>query len=169
MDLFPTLCDVGGVAKEEWLQGRSMMSLVRGESAEIRERLTGEVTFHAAYEPQRTVRSKRWADVRRFGTRRTPVLPKCDDGPGKSLWLDHGRESHRLEEEALYDLAFDPLESHNVLAQNPGVAAHWRGVLEQWMKETDDPPLRGDVPPPPGVRVDDADGINPREKPVQYD
>lgn len=169
MDLFPTVCDVCGLPRPEWLQGRSMMPLVRGESGEIREWLTGEVTFHAAYEPQRTVRSKRWAYVRRFGTRRTPVLPNCDDGPSKSLWLDHGWRSHRLEEEALYDLIFDPFESHNVLAQNPGVAAHWRGVLEQWMKETDDPLLRGDVPPPPGARVNDADGISPREKPVQYD
>jgi hypothetical protein len=44
-----------------------------------------------------------------------------------------------------------------------------RGVLEQWMKETDDPLLRGDVPPPPGARVNDAGGISPREKPVEYD
>lgn len=169
MDLFPTLCEVSGVAKPAWLQGRSLLPLIRGEKPEIRDWLTGEVTFHASYEPQRAIRSKRWSYVRRFGSRRTPVLPNCDDGPSKSVWLEHGWRARQLDGEALYDLVFDPSESRNLLAQNPKEADTWRGLLEQWMRETNDPLLKGDVPPPPGARVNDPDGLSPREPVIEYD
>lgn len=169
MDLFPTLCEAAGIAKPGWLQGRSLMPLIRGERDEIRDWLTGEVTFHAAYEPGRAVRSKRWSYVRRFGSKRTPVLPNCDDGPSKTLWLDHGWRAQQLDQEALYDLVFDPAESRNVLAQHRKEADHWRGLLEQWMHDTNDPLLKGDVPPPPGSRVNNPGGISPREPVIEYD
>jgi arylsulfatase A-like enzyme len=169
MDLFPTLCEAAGLPHPGWLQGRSLMPLIRGEKAEIREWLTGEVTFHAAYEPQRAIRSKRWSYVRRFGSKRTPVLPNCDDGPSKSVWLEHGWRARQLDQEALYDLIFDPAESRNVLAGNPGEAEYWRRLLEHWMRETGDPLLKGDVPPPPGARVNNPDGVSPREPVTEYD
>lgn len=169
IDLFPTLCEAAGLQPPGWLQGRSLLPLIRGEKAEIREWLTGEVTFHAAYEPQRAVRSKRWSYVRRFGSRRAPVLPNCDDGPSKSVWLDHGWREQELEPEALYDLVFDPAETRNVLAQHPREAEHFRSLLDRWMRETDDPLLKGDVAPPPGARVNDPGGLSPREPVVQYD
>lgn len=169
MDLFPTLCEVSGIPKPGWLQGRSLLPLIRGEKSEVREWLTGEVTFHAAYEPQRAIRSRRWSYVRRFGARRTPVLPNCDDGPSKSLWLEHGWREQHLDPEALYDLVFDPSESRNVIAGNPREAAYWRGLLEQWMRETNDPLLKGDVPPPPGARVNDPGVLSPREPVIEYD
>lgn len=169
MDLFPTLCEALGLAKPGWLQGRSIMPLVRGQKEEIRDWVTGEVTFHAAYEPQRTVRSKRWAYVRRFGRRRAPVLPNCDDGPSKTLWVAQGWRERPWEAEALYDLTFDPAESRNVLAEQPREAERWRRVLEDWMRETNDPLLQGDVEPPKGARLNDPDGVSPRETVIEYD
>ncbi len=169
MDLFPTLCEAAGIPMPGWLHGRSILPLIRGEKAEIRERLTGEVTYHAAYEPQRAIRSKRWSYVRRFGSRRTPVLPNCDDSPSKSLWLDLGWREQQLEQEALYDLVFDPSESRNVLAAHPREADRWRRLLEQWMRDTKDPLLQGDVAPPPGSRVNDPAGLSPREPAIEYD
>jgi hypothetical protein len=68
-------------------------------------------------------------------------------------------------EEQLYDLLFNPQETHN-LAGDPaaaGTLAEMRGRLERWMRETDDPLLRGSLPLPSGVRVNDPDGLSPGE------
>jgi hypothetical protein len=37
------------------------------------------------------------------------------------------------------------------------------------MRETNDPLLKGDVPPPPGARVNDPGGLSPREPVREYD
>jgi N-sulfoglucosamine sulfohydrolase len=123
------------------------------------------VTYHAAYEPMRAVRTQRWKYIRRFGGRLRPVLPNCDDSPSKTLWLKHGWRERDLPEEELYDLAFDPNEACNV-AGRPELAAaleEMRARLDRWMRATDDPLLHGPVPAPRGAQVNDPDGLSPRE------
>ena len=45
-----------------------------------------EITFHAAYEPQRAVRTKRYKYIRRFDNGHAgPVLANIDDSPSKDL------------------------------------------------------------------------------------
>ncbi len=90
VDLFPTLCDLLEINPPAWLQGRSLLPLVRGEAPEIREAVFSEINFHVAYEPQRAVRTQRWKYIRRFDGRTRPVLPNCDDSPSKSLWIENG-------------------------------------------------------------------------------
>jgi arylsulfatase A-like enzyme len=165
VDVFPTLCDLLSIAPPAWLQGRSLMPLVRGETEEVNEAIYGEVTYHAAYEPQRCVRTRRYKYIRRYGARRTPVRPNCDDSPSKDLWLAHGWAERELPREALYDVVWDPNEAHN-LAGDPAAAealAEMRARLDAWMAATDDPLLRGEVPVPAGARINDADGVSPRE------
>jgi len=165
IDLFPTICDVAGLPAPGYLQGHSLMPLIRGERTEIRDHLFGEVSYHAAYEPARAVRTNRYNYVRRFDGRGKPNLPNCDDGPSKSHWLEQGWRGEPVEGESLYDLAFDPAESRN-LAASPAHRAtldRMRGLLEGWMKQTGDPLVNGAVPPPKGARVNDPDGTSPRE------
>ena len=177
VDLFPTLCDLLEIEAPPWLQGRSMMPLIRGKDArasrahEIHDEIFAEVTYHAAYEPKRAVRTKDHKYVRRFDGRETPVLPNCDDSPSKDLWLAHGWQNRAVEPEQLYDLAYDPNETHNLVHQAAGhpalgeVLVDLRARLERWMQETDDPLLHGPVPAPSGSQVNDVDGISPREPP----
>jgi arylsulfatase A-like enzyme len=142
-----------------------MMPLVRGEAVQINQEIFAEVTYHAAYEPQRAVRTQRWKYIRRFQERGGPVLPNCDDGFSKDLWLEHGWPDRPPALEQLYDLVFDPNETYN-LAQDPSVAGvleEMRRRLDRWMQETDDPLLDGPVPAPPGARVNDPDGLSPGE------
>lgn len=87
IDLFPTLCELLEIEPPPWLQGRSIMPLIRGETDEVNEAVFAEVTYHAAYEPQRAVRTRRWKYIRRFSDRRRPVLPNCDDGLSKDVWM----------------------------------------------------------------------------------
>ena len=167
VDIFPTLCDLIGLDPPDWLQGTSLMPVIRGEAAEVREELFAEINYHAAYEPQRCVRTRRWKYIRRFDHRAGPVLPNCDDSPSKTLWLGNGWRETAPPEEALYDLVFDPNETNNLVGHPAAAAARieMKQRLERWMRDTDDPLLSGGVPAPAGAVVNDPDGTSPQEKP----
>jgi N-sulfoglucosamine sulfohydrolase len=167
LDIFPTLCELNGLSSPGWLEGKSLLPVLRGETSEINDEVFAEVNYHAAYEPKRAARTKRWKYIRRFGGRRTPVLPNCDDSPSKSLWLEHGWRERLLPEEELYDLLFDPGEQNNLAASNASALAEMRGRLQRWMKRTDDPLLRGPVAAPHGARVNNPDGVSPTEPPIR--
>lgn len=165
IDLFPTICDLLGIESPNWLQGKSMMPLIRGEAEEINEHIFAEVTYHAAYEPQRGVRTQRWKYIRRYGDQVTPVLPNCDDSPSKDAWLAHGWPGRVTPQEQLYDLVFDPGETAN-LAAEPSmqpILDEMRQRLDRWMRETHDPLLQGPVPAPSGAQINDPLGLSPKE------
>jgi arylsulfatase A-like enzyme len=153
LDLYPTICELAGIEPPAWLQGRSLVPLVRGEVTDLHDCVFGEMTFHAAYEPLRSVRTKRWRYIRRFDEFPGPVLPNSDDSPSKDLLLDHGWAERPVAREQLYDLVFDPNEAAN-LAVDPAhadVVALLRARLQGWMEDTDDPLLAGHVEPPEGM------------------
>jgi arylsulfatase A-like enzyme len=156
IDLFPTLCDLLGIDRPPWLQGRSLLPLLRREADEVNDAIFAEMTFHAAYEPQRAVRTRRFKYVRRFDEEHEgPVLPNVDDSPSKDLLIEHGWATRRIPGEQLFDLVFDPSEAANV-AGDPAYAAplaELRERLERWMAETRDPLLDGPVEPPAGSQV----------------
>jgi len=165
VDVFPTMCDLLGIKSPEWLQGRSFMPVIRGEADEVNEHIYGEVTWHAACEPMRSVRTKRYNYIRRFDGRTRPVLPNCDDGPAKSVWIDSGWRDLPVAEEQLYDLIFDPNEVNNVAVDRAmeDVLDDMRGRVDGFMHETDDPLLGGPLTPPPGVTYNDPDGSSPND------
>jgi len=156
------------VPRPPFLQGRSLLPLVHRETAELHEAIFAEATFHAAYEPQRAVRTRRWKYVRRFGDRSLPVLANTDDSPSKEVLLRHGWAERPIAFEQLYDLVFDPNEADN-LASDPGTAqirAELRARLDGWMRATADPLLDGPVVPPPGVELNLPDQRSPTEPTV---
>jgi arylsulfatase A-like enzyme len=168
IDVFPTICDYIGIEHPTWLQGKSFLPVLAGQAQEIHEEIFAEVNYHASYEPKRAVRTARWKYIRRFGNRRTPVLPNCDDSPSKDLWLRAGWGSQVLDTESLYDLLFDPTEHANLI-DDPGhskVAEEMRDRLHRWMVSTNDPLLRGPVAAPPGAQANDPNGISPKETPL---
>jgi arylsulfatase A-like enzyme len=163
--MFPTICELLEIERPPWLQGNSIMPLIRGEIDAINDEIFAEVTYHAAYEPQRAVRTQRYKYIRRFDDRTGPVLPNCDDSPSKDLWLRYGWSQRRPPSEQLYDLVFDPNETGN-LVDDPSVADvldAMRRRLDRWMHETNDPLLGASVPAPKGARVNDPNGLSPRE------
>ena len=88
---------------------------MRREVEEVNDAIFAELTYHAAYEPVRAVRTERWKYIRRFGDRLRPVLPNVDDSPTKDLLLADGWGDIELPREALHDLRFDPVEAHNLI------------------------------------------------------
>jgi N-sulfoglucosamine sulfohydrolase len=171
IDIYPTLCELVGIERPDFLQGLSLLPLVRGERAELRDAIFAEMTWHAAYEPQRAVRTEHFKYIRRFGDRERPVLCNCDDSPSKTLLLERGWSERRVPVEQLYDLTFDPNEAANLA----GKASHERELAElrerlfEWMRETDDPLLEGDPAPPPGAEINDPDQISPSEPRTRVD
>lgn len=166
VDVFPTLCELLGVAPPPWLEGVSLLPLLRGERDEVRDEVFGEVTYHVEYDPQRAVRTRRWKYVRRFDEVSCPasargvkdsggrsmysVLPNMDPGPTKDLLVRHGLADRRPPREQLYDLVFDPQEAHNLAADpaHAAVLADMHGRLDRWMRRTHDPLLGPAAPPP---------------------
>jgi N-sulfoglucosamine sulfohydrolase len=155
IDIYPTVCEYLGIERPAWLQGVSLLPLLRGEVTQAREEIFAGSTWHAAYEPQRAIRTTRHKFIRRWGERLTPVLPNTDDGPSKDLLLNNGWAEREIPKEQLYDLLFDPNEANNLLGDQSYAATleDLRGRLEAWMRETDDPLLAGHVDPPPGVDI----------------
>jgi len=164
IDIFPTLCELLDIDPPVWLQGHSMAPLIRGEVNEIRDELFTGVTYHAAYEPMRAVRTRRWKYIRRFDGRTGVVLPNCDDGASKTLWLDAGWKEQPRYDEQLYDLVFDPNEANNLAEREHAASAlaQMRKRLDKWMRATNDPLLSPPVAPPKGARFSDPDALSPR-------
>jgi arylsulfatase A-like enzyme len=168
VDLFPTICEIAQIEKPAWLQGRSLLPLMRGEVEEINDAIFAELTFHCSYDAQRCVRTKRWKYIRRFDGRETPAVINVDGSPSKTFWIKQGWRNQCVTEEQLYDLIFDPNESCNLAEQlhYAGVLLELRTRLDQWMKETNDPLSNGAILPPAGVRLHSADGIEVKTEPV---
>ncbi|MFU8780677.1 MAG: sulfatase [Kiritimatiellia bacterium] len=166
LDIFPTICEVAGIDKPDWLRGKSLLALVADEPQALHEELFFEVNFHAAYEPLRAVRTTRWKYVKRFDGRETPVLANCDGGESKTLRVEQGWKERNIDEEMLFDLLFDPNEANNLVGHSgyATILTDMRARLERWMHETHDPLLSGVVPAPVGARLNDPDDLSPSQR-----
>ncbi|MBT3274042.1 MAG: sulfatase [Spirochaetales bacterium] len=170
IDLLPTAYDVAGIKAPSHIQGISLKPLINGETNSHRDYIFAESNFHASYEPMRCVRTDTRKYILRYDGRSKPVLPNMDDGPSKDLLLQHGwADSHR-DQEMLYDLIFDPAETNN-LARSPEyteIRAQLSDRLREWMASTLDPILEtGHIAPPKGSRINDADGLSPKEPQIE--
>lgn len=156
LDVFPTICDALGLPAPDRLEGKSLMPILRDENAEINDCIFAEVNYHAAYEPQRCVRTKRYKYIRRYDDYPTYVLPNADEGSAKSFLLENGLAQRKLVSEELYDTYYDTCERNNV-AGDPAyekIKAELADKLHKWMENTGDVLLqKGFVPKPEGARI----------------
>jgi arylsulfatase A-like enzyme len=168
IDLYPTVCDLVGIDRPAWLQGGSLLPVMEGARNEVQDAVFGEVTFHAAYEPQRSIRTNRWRYIRRFEDRDRPTLPNIDASPALSWLLEHSWHDRPRAQIQLYDCALDPLQMVN-LAGTDDYSEIERELwerLKDWMIETNDPLLVGPVPLPIGAVVNRASATSPDEEVV---
>ncbi len=171
MDIFPTLCELIGIDPPAGLQGKSLIPLISGLTNKLHDAIFAEINFHAAYEPERSVRTDRYKYIRRFSSRSLPVLPNMDRGLSKDLWLEAGWQNIDLEDEQLYDLILDPMEGNNLAgeARTKEVLDEMRAILQRWMSDTDDPLLNGPLIIPAGATVDDVCAVDPGDKAMRYE
>jgi N-sulfoglucosamine sulfohydrolase len=167
IDLYPTLCELAGVDVPDFVDGTSILPLVQDGVPSVREEVFAELTYHAAYEPQRAVRTKRFKYIRRYMDG-GPVLANVDDSTTKDLMLGYGWAERPVDREQLYDLLLDPSEMRNVAGEvaYADVQAELSDRLDAWMRETGDPLLEGDVPAPPGARINTREQRSPSDEPI---
>lgn len=172
LDLYPTICDVLDLEHPPWLEGSSLLPLVRGEATKIHDEIFAEVTYHAAYEPQRAIRTNRYKYMRRYDDEHLGrVLPNLDDSLTKDVLLEAGWGEIDPPRQALFDLWLDPAEGSNRMDDPTlaGVVADLRNRLHGWMVETEDPLLDGPVPPGEGTifnTVDQRSASDPTTPPT---
>jgi arylsulfatase A-like enzyme len=165
IDLYPTICDLAGVDPPGFAQGCSLLPMMRGEPSAARDAVFTELTYHAAYDPQRAIRTPRWKYVRHFDDYGKPVLPNIDDSPSKFLFIEAGWGDREVPREELFDIVLDPEEGNNLAGDEAfeHVRVELRERLDQQMRDTEDPLLDGPVPAPPGARLNRQDQRSPEE------
>jgi arylsulfatase A-like enzyme len=170
LDIFPTICELAGIERPPWLEGRSLLSIKQPDHDPNQWcEVFAELTYHCAYEPQRAIRTNRYKYIRRFDGYPYPVLPNCDDSPSKDAYLARGWGERPVAREALHDLFFNPGEGRNVIDEPAyaEIAAELRGRLEAWMVRTNDPLLDGPVAPPPGALINTQEQVSPEEPVIE--
>ena len=163
------MCDAIGIDHPDWLQGKSILPLVRGEADEIHEEIFAEINYHSYCDPQRAVRTKKWKYIRHWYPTARPGDINCDGSPSKSYFLERGWRRKTQPREQLYDLIFDPFETHN-LALDPA-HQHARNAmrhrLKTWMETTTTPSYLVGFPRPtaPASTTPRTFGIKSRKTP----
>ncbi|GAA1488706.1 sulfatase family protein [Brachybacterium sacelli] len=161
LDLFPTVCEITGAVPSDGLRGRSLLPLMGGSEETLHDAVHAELTYHVDYQPQRCVRTDRYKYIRSFRELDHRILEHTDAGASKQYLTARGWGDQEQEAEMLFDVLLDPHEAHNLLA-DPGhsdTVTDMRARMDSWMRETDDPLLRGPVPAPPGANVKGAEGF----------
>ena len=165
-DVFPTLCDLLGVDKPGWLQGVSLLPLIeRGEA--VRDEVFSEITYHAAYDPQRSIRTREWKLIVRYDDYRGVVATNIDECPAKQRIGEAGYYHRMQPREELYNLITDPVERENRI-NDPACSDVYHDLLsrlQKWMEATDDPLLkvRYRVPRPAGAQVNLRQNVDPQD------
>jgi arylsulfatase A-like enzyme len=115
LDVAPTVLDLAGLPPEKGMDGRSLLPLLRGgKPAEWRR--------HFFFEHQMSLATIPRPIPRNMGVR--------TESEKYLVWTD---PKPVIEE--YYDLASDPLEMKNLLADRPEAAALLRALFQQWEKK----------------------------------
>lgn len=166
IDLIPTLCDLLAIPKPSHGRGFSLKPFLEGETDEVREEVFAEINYHAAYEPMRCVRTKRYKLIRHYDTHGGIVAANIDESLSKDFLMEHGLREKRHGKEYLFDLYQDPMERENIATEERYLAVRdsLREKLDTWMQITNDPLLLyGErIPRPPKAQVNKLSCENPR-------
>lgn len=147
LDFMPTLFDILEWKKPDYFQGKSFKNLLYNDDVDnipIHEEIYGEVTFHAGYQPMRSVREHRFKYIVHFDA--GEVIPvNIDAGIAKDFVQRYGLFDRLPCTEYLYDLMLDPCEKINLakVEKYNTEIIRLRKKLLKHMQDTDDILLKG--------------------------
>ncbi|MFN8134146.1 MAG: sulfatase [Bacteroidales bacterium] len=144
LDLMPTFLDLAGIKNRPFLDGKSLLPVLKGETTRVRDEVflererhclcRAEMDYGAGY-PMRAIRTSRFLYIRNFRPDRNPagdetipgtpsIYGDVDGGLTKMYLLDHGNEPAidpyfrlafgKRPAEELYDTKTDPYNMHNL-------------------------------------------------------
>ena len=166
VDLMPTVLDYLGIEIPENIDGTSLLPVIQGKKDSVREFIYPELTYHAGYDPMRSIRSNRFKYIRCFEVRPYYFPPNVDASFSKDLFKKMGYFEKLRPFEFFFDLEKDPLERNNLIndSEYGSIVDQFRKKLITRMKKTEDPLLSGPVPPPENGIVSVPWGYDPEEK-----
>ena len=145
VDLLPTLLELVGITPGDDIEGLShAANLVGAEvfSAEVRDHVYTEKTYHDSYDPIRAIRTKEYSYIENYARRPLLDLPlDIEESPsGRAVEPFIGAPRPARE---LYDLIADPTESTNLLADPSNtdaeaIADQLAERLNDWRQRTGD-------------------------------
>jgi len=149
IDLTPTLLEMLERDIPDKIQGRSFYKLLTGGNYKRNQYIFAEKNYHDMYDPIRCIRTEQYKYIRNFEKRKNLELPKDIQRSIASRQLLEGANDPRPEEE-LYNLQKDPYELNNVIDDfnYEKTKKELSARLLEWMRETDDPLLKGKINPP---------------------
>jgi arylsulfatase A-like enzyme len=159
LDIYPTLCESLELEKPAWLQGVSLLPLLREGRDSVRDAIFAENSFHVTYDPKRCVRTDRHKYIRRYSQYPFAMPGNIDGCPDKDLRVGAGQYTRVMPRELLFDLLLDPCERVN-LAGDPALAvvkSELSDRLDGWLEKSDDPIRNGRMIPPDGAKVQYSD------------
>lgn len=159
IDVMPTLLDFVGTDIPETVQGKSFLPRLLDEDYQPHEEIFIERNFHGGKDdPIRAVRTNKYHLIKNFDPngRKEGWLPSEVTQMNK-IWKNWWTElwpplKKKRKEIELFDIEQDPWCMHD-LSKDPQYQAVKETLLkkmETWMKETNDPLLKGRVPKPEG-------------------
>lgn len=130
IDLCPTLLELAGAALPNNLDGRSLLPVLRSESAPDPQRPVFAIYHNSGI---RSVRIGDWKLIRNYSAE-----PYREHAP---VTLKQTGKRYPRPPIELYDLSKDPHELHNIAALHPDVVTRMDTILNQWMQSVGDPIL----------------------------
>lgn len=166
MDLAPTLLDYASIDVPAMMEGQSFLPLLRGEKESVRAFTPSQLTYHAAYDPMRSIRTRRFRYIRSFEFRPELLPANTDDSPSKEILRGTGPFQRSRPYELLFDMQDDAGETENVASREEyAETLHlMRKQLAGWMQEIGDPLLEGPVSPPNPNEVTPVWADTPHER-----
>jgi len=165
IDLLPTILDYLEIEIPTDIDGVSLMPAIRGEKASVRECIYPELTYHAGYDPMRSIRTEKYKYIRCFETRPYYFPVNVDESFSKTLFKKLGYFDRIRPFEFFFDLENDKRERKNLIGEPAckDVIEKFRKQLVDFMKQTMDPLICGPVPLPEGAKLSVPWGHDPKE------
>jgi len=140
LDVFPTLCELAGIAAPPGTRGQSLIPLIEGRPGRNGHRYLFHARYHFEdHHHELAVRDSRWKllvktpDRNRFPPSRMGARERT-----KPVWSLRSANTHY----ELYDLRSDPREKSNVAEQYPAVVNRLRAALAAWHESLSQRPSR---------------------------
>ncbi|WP_291764502.1 sulfatase/phosphatase domain-containing protein, partial [Caldivirga sp. UBA161] len=147
VDLLPTILEVLSIKPPDNVQGVSLLPLIKGSVASVRDAVYAEKTYHERYDPIRAIRTSRFKLIIHLEAQDTAdAAIDSKLSPAHAVVADEITTPNEFIE--LYDLKWDPLELHDA-SRDPtyeGVLRDLLNRLYRFLKDTSDPILNGPIP-----------------------
>ena len=165
VDLVPTILDYLGIKIPDNIDGISLMPVVKDRKKQIRECIYTELTYHAGYDPMRSIRTTRYKYIRSFEVRPFYFPVNVDASFSKGLFKQMGYFDRLRPFEFFFDLEKDPLERKNLInePEYKVLIDGFRKQLISNMKKTNDPLSSGPVPLPENCTLSVPWGYDPEQ------